>query len=72
MHSLEMINRLNCAKQARKLRRANLLFNLGPAGHAKSAEKGFENSFEIRPGWITDGEWEARKKHKKKKSRRYS
>jgi hypothetical protein len=71
MHSLEMINRMNCAKQVRKLRKANLLFNLGPAGHAKSAEKGFENSFEVHPGWFTEEQWQEERK-KRKKSRRYS
>jgi len=71
MHSLEMINRLNCSKQVRKSRRANLLFNLGSEGHAKSAEKGLAGeSVHIAGRWITDEEWEARKKRKRKKSHR--
>jgi hypothetical protein len=59
MFDLEMIVRLNCAKQARKLRRANRRFNSGPGGHAKASEKGLD-SFDVHPGWITDEEWEAK------------
>jgi hypothetical protein len=71
MHSLEMIVRMNCAKQVRKLRRANLLFNLGSAGHAKSEEKTGSVGQALNPGWITEEQWQEEKK-RKKKSRRYS
>ena len=64
MHSLEMIVFLNSKRQSARAHRAARLFNSGETG--KTAEK--TGAAASRQDWITDEEWEARKKKKKRRA----
>jgi hypothetical protein len=69
MNSLEITVFLNSKQQAARERRYALALNAGSAGNAKHSEK---VGGPLTPtSWIEDGEWEARKRKRKKRRAGY-
>lgn len=69
MFDLETIKFLNQKKPVARAHCAAQSLNAGSVGHAKSGEK--TGAPATREDWITDGEWEARKRRRKKRKPAY-
>lgn len=69
MHSAEMIVFLNSKRMSARASNLARLTNAGSAGNHKASEK---IGGPLTPAsWIEDGEWEARKKKRKRRSYGY-